>query len=132
MQPFYVEPDIEDVTLRGNFPAAGEEFLGEPCDGYVYRTTFSGSNAAHTLDMIRCFLREQGYEEVPLPQTLDELMAFKLNTRNRQILMFDDNGYCHNPVKILFPSGRWNRKALILEVYNERAEQHLLRFHNKL
>lgn len=133
MQPFYVEPETESgVTLRRNFPQAGEEFLGEPCDGYVYRTLFSGSSAESTLSMIRTFLYEQGYDEIPLPKCMEELMAFKLSTRNRQILMFDDNGYCHNPVKILFPSGTWNRKALILEVYNESAENHLLRFHNKL
>ena len=121
-----------NTTLRENFPAAGEEYMGEPCDGIVYRTTFAGSSLQASFEMIQSFLIEEGYANVPLPCDAVELLEFKLNTRNRQILMFEDNGYCHNPIKILFPRDPRQKKQLTLEVYNERAPHHLLRFHGKL
>jgi hypothetical protein len=82
--------------------------------------------------MIRSFLREEGYGQVPLPKDVAELAYFRLHTRNRQVLLFEDNGYVHNPVKVLFPLDRRKKTALMLCVYREDAEQHLLRFHNKL
>ena len=46
--------------------------------------------------------------------------------------MFEDNGYVHNPVKILFPNDGRKKNTLILQLYNELAPKHLLRFHRKL
>lgn len=133
MTAFYIEPEPDlSTNLRENFPKAGEEYLGEPSDGIVYRTTFAGSSLSHTFEMIRQFLREEGFENIPLPRDADELRCFRLNTRNKQILLFEDNGYAHNPVKILFPRDGRNKKQLILEIYNERADRHLLRFHGKI
>lgn len=119
------------MALREEFPPAGADYLGGESDGCVYRTVFSGSNLEQTFQMVRIFLKEEGYGDVPLPADAEELSLFRLPTRNRQILLFEDNGYVHNPVKILFPNDRRQKRTLILEIYNEQAEGHLLRFHRK-
>jgi hypothetical protein len=120
------------MPIRENFPEEGSDYLGGVSDGKVYRTSFAGGTLEKTYDMIRQFLREEGYKEVPLPADLEELEKFRLPTRNRQILMFEDNGYVHNPVKILFPPDPRQKRTLILEIYHEKAPGHLLRFHRKL
>ncbi len=119
------------MALREEFPPAGSDYLGGESDGYVYRTVFSGSNLEQTYQMVRLFLKEEGYGDIPMPANAEELALFRLPTRNRQILLFEDNGYVHNPVKILFPADRRQKRTLILEIYNEHAERHLLRFHRK-
>jgi len=120
------------MPLRDNFPPAGTEYLGGESDGYEYRTVFSGSKLQATYEMVCQFLQEEGYEDVPLPKDAEELKLFRLPTRNKQILMFEDNGYVHNPIKILFPADRRKRSTLILCVYNEADPQHLLKFHRVL
>lgn len=117
------------MALRASFPPSGSNYLGGHSDGYEYRTIFSGSSLEASFAMIRQFLQEEGYEEVPLPKDAEELKLFRLHTRNRQILLFEDNGYIHNPVKILFPTDRRKRNTLILHLYNEDDPQHLLKFH---
>ncbi|MCB0619242.1 MAG: hypothetical protein KDC32_16675 [Saprospiraceae bacterium] len=120
------------MALREDFPPAGAEYLGGESDGYVYRTVFAGSNLEQSYQMIRQFLQEEGYADLPLPADVEELKKFRLPTRNKQILLFEDNGYVHNPVKILFPVDARQKRTLILEIYNEAAERHLLRFHRRL
>lgn len=122
----------EPLPIRAEFPPAGSEYLGGESDGFVYRTVFAGASLAHSFEMVRLFLQEEGYADVPLPANVEELTCFRIQTRNKQILMFDDNGYIHNPVKILFHKDRRKHKVLILEIYNEASPQHLLRFHRKL
>lgn len=120
------------MALRDDFPAPGSDYLGGESDGWEYRTVFAGSNLTATYAMVRQFLQEEGYEDIPLPNTAEDLALFRLSTRNQQILLFEDNGYVHNPVKILFPIDRRNKRTLILCIYNETEPQHLLKFHNKL
>lgn len=129
----YVEPDASLVksSMRVAFPSDGESYMGGVSDGKVYESTFAGRSLEDTYDMIRTFLQEEGYKDVPLPADVTELHAFQLSTRNRQVLLFEDNGYVHNPVKILFPMDRRKKSTLILKIYNEHADKHLLRFHNK-
>lgn len=117
--------------MRQDFPPEGSDYLGGTSDGLVYRTVFSGGSLKHTFEMVRQFLMDEGYAEIPLPNSVEELAKFKLATRNRQILLFEDNGYVHNPVKILFPTDGRQKKALILEIHNEHAPGHLLRFHRR-
>lgn len=117
------------MALRNQFPPKGSDYLGGSSDGYEYRSVFSGSNLELTYEMIRQFLKEEGYKDIPLPKDVEELKLFKLPTRNRQILMFEDNGYVHNPIKILFPKDGRKKKMLILCIYNEQDEKHLLKFH---
>lgn len=120
------------MALREEFPPAGADYLGGESDGYEYRTTFAGSNLASSYEMVRQFLKEEGYGEIPLPRNVEELNLFRLPTRNRQILMFEDNGYVHNPIKILFPIDRRKKTTLILCIYNEADPEHLLKFHRVL
>jgi len=120
------------MPLRTEFPDLGEEYLGEESDGKVYQITFAGGNLAHSYEMVQQFLKEEGYQDIPIPKDVDELLRFKLKTRNKQILLFEDNGYKHNPVKILFPVDQRKKRTLILKIYNEKAPEHLLRFHNRL
>jgi len=120
------------MALRDNFPPAGSDYLGGESDGYEYRTVFAGSSLELSFSMIRQFLKEEGYGDIPLPRSAEELLLFRLPTRNRQILLFEDNGYVHNPVKILFPLDRRRKNTLILCLYNEAAPDHLLRFHGVL
>ncbi len=120
------------MAMRDNFPPAGSDYLGGESDGYEYRTIFAGSSLERSYDMICQFLKEEGYADVPLPRDAEELKLFRLPTRNRQILMFEDNGYVHNPVKILFPIDRRRRTTLILCLYNEKDPYHLLKFHRVL
>ena len=117
------------MALRTSFPPHGSDYLGGCSDGYEYRTVFGGSSLEASYAMIRQFLQEEGYGEVPLPRDADELRLFRLPTRNRQILLFEDNGYVHNPVKILFPIDRRKKNTLILCLYNEADPEHLLKFH---
>jgi hypothetical protein len=120
------------MALREEFPPAGTDYLGGESDGYEYRTVFAGSSLAATYEMVRLFLKEEGYQDVPLPRDAAELKLFRLPTRNKQILLFEDNGYVHNPIKILFPVDRRKRSTLILCVYNETDPEHLLKFHRVL
>ncbi len=120
------------MALRKNFPPAGSEYMGGESDGYEYRTVFAGSSLSQTYEMLRQFLVEEGYGDVPLPKDAEELRLFRLPTRNKQILLFEDNGYVHNPVKILFPTDRRKRSTLILCLYNEADPRHLVKFHRVL
>ena len=110
----------------------GEEYMGGQSDGFVYRTAFSGSSLADSYNMVRQFLIEEGYSNLPMPKDAAELELFRFNTRNKQVILFEDNGYIHNPIKILFPNDRRKKRTLILEIYNENEENHLLRFHRRL
>lgn len=123
-----IEPHI---PIREAFPSSGEEYLGGKSDGNIYSTVFISKKGEMTYDMIRAFLNDEGYGNIPLPANFDELLKFRIPSRNKQILLFEDNGYTHNPVKILFPKTGKSTKMLILELYNEEAPGHLLRFHRK-
>jgi hypothetical protein len=123
-----IEPHI---PIREIFPAAEEDYLGGKSDGNIYSTVFISKKGESTYDMIRAFLNDEGYRDIPLPLDFDELLKFRIPSRNKQILLFEDNGYTHNPVKILFPKTGKSTKMLILELYNEDSLGHLLRFHRK-
>jgi hypothetical protein len=120
------------MALREDFPEFGSDYLGGESDGYEYRTVFAGARLQQSYDMIRQFLKEEGFADVPLPKDAQELELFRLPTRNKQILLFEDNGYVHNPIKILFPADRRKRSTLILCIYNEQYPDHLLKFHRVL
>lgn len=121
-------PAEPHVPMREQFPLPGSNYLGGASDGWEYRTVFAGAKLAYTYEMVKQFLREEGYGDIPLPETVEELKLFK-RPRGKQLQLFRESGYVHNPVKILFPSDPRQRNALILCVYNEQAPNHLLRFH---
>lgn len=121
------------MPIRDEFPAAGNpSYLGGVCDGWEYRIAFSSGSLQKTYDMLLQFLEEEGYGKVPVPANAEELRLFKIPRRNEQMQLFAENGYVHNPIKILFPHKPLLRNTLELRIYNTEAPQHLLRFHNRL
>ena len=124
-------PAEPHVPIREQFPPPGSDYLGGTSDGWEYRTVFAGAKLAYTYEMVKQFLREEGYSDVPLPETVEELRLFR-RPRGKQLQLFGERGYVHNPVKILFPNDTRQRNVLILCVYNEHESQHLLRFHGVL
>lgn len=119
------------VPIRLHFPEEGSDYLGGKSDGWEYRTVFGGSRLEHSYEMVRTFLQEHGYGDVPIPADAAELKLFR-RQRTPQLQLFPERGYIHNPVKILFHPEPKMRNALILCLYNEQSPQHLLRFHGVL
>jgi len=117
--------------MREQFPPAGSTYMGGQSDGWEYRSVFAGTKLAYTYEMVKQFLQEEGYGDVPIPETAEDLRLFK-RPRGRQLQLFSEHGYSHNPVRILFPHTAQRRNSLILCLYNERAAGHLLRFHGVL
>ncbi len=76
------------MAMRKEFPPINSDYMGGESDGYEYRTVFAGSNLDQSYEMIRLFLIEEGYKDVPLPKDGKDLSLFRLSTRNKQILMF--------------------------------------------
>lgn len=120
------------MGLRNSFPTVAGEYDGGTSDGYCYQSFFTGATLGDALAMIQQFLKEEGYGELPLPKNVEELKMFRHSAKNRQLAMFEDDGYVHNPIKILFPSDPRRKKMLILEIYDENAPNHLLRFHKRM
>ena len=126
------EPQPELRRIRTHFPEAGEAYDGGLSDGYVYRITFAAGRLDRTYELIRVFLKEHGYGSVPIPADTRELRAFRLPPKLRQQLsLFGEDGYVHNPLRILFPREGARRGALLLELYNEAETGHLLKFHGR-
>ena len=121
-----------DDRKRGLGILEGSNYEGGKSDGWQYQVIFAGTNLQATYDMLRDFLAQEGYDSLPLPATTDELLLFRLPTKREQILLFGENGYAHNPVKILFKADEKKPKTLILCIFNEKEPQHLLRFHHKI
>ena len=122
------EPIIPHVPIRTQFPESGSDYLGGTSDGWEYRSTFGGTRLAFTFAMVKQFLEDEGYGDIPLPATVEELRLFR-RPKNAQLQMFNEQGYVHNPIKILFPTNKKVRNALVLCIYNEQVPNHLLRFH---
>ncbi|MEO1626187.1 MAG: hypothetical protein AAFV25_13615 [Bacteroidota bacterium] len=122
------------MALRDNFPEQGSNYMSGTSDGYEYRTTFGGSTLESSYEMLRQFLREEGYANVPVPETVEDLLMFNNPVKNRQIILFQNYGYVHNPIKIFFyegevPKRRRKVKSLTLCIYDEAHPRHLTKFH---
>ena len=117
------------MSLSESFPEKGSSYQGGKSDGWEYRIVFAGGTYDKSLHMISEFLKEEGFDGLPLPQNAKQLKLFRFQ-KHHQIPMFKEKGYIHNPIKILFPAaGTEKRGALILCVYNKNVEGHLLKFH---
>jgi hypothetical protein len=79
--------------------------------------------------MVKAFLQEEGYADIPIPTTAKELRLFKKVIHTAQMSIFREIGYVHNPVKILFHPNEKRSTSLTLCLYNEQINNHLLRFH---
>lgn len=120
------------TVIRHSFPPEGDQREEGKSDGYCFTIIFAAGKMEKSYDLIKSFLREQGYAGVPLPKTTEDLRKFRLPPKLRhQLSLFGENGYVHNPVKILFPIPAGRQGALRLEIYNERSEDHLLLFHRR-
>lgn len=106
--------------------------MGGTSDGLIYTTAFAASSLDATLALIRAFLDEQGYPEVPIPRTGTEMLAFLQPEHGRHPHLFEQPDYAHNPVRLVFPRRDRLRRKLVVEIYNESAPEHLLRFHRRL
>ncbi|MEO0788751.1 MAG: hypothetical protein AAFY36_08820 [Bacteroidota bacterium] len=127
-----VDGSAPSTRLRECFPEAGESFEGGLSDGYRFILDFRSSNPDRCLSMIKVFLAEHGFGELPLPKDYAELKLFRLPRKERrQLHLFADDGYVHNPIKILFPPPKSDWRGLRLEIYNEQADRHLVRFHDR-
>ncbi len=89
------------MSLRTAFPTMPGEHKGGTSDGYCYRTCFSGASLEHSLQMVQQFLIEEGYGDLPLPKNEEELKMFRLPSRNKQLMMFEDNGYTKEEMKLV-------------------------------
>lgn len=117
------------MSIRSNFPSESEDIQGGESDGIVFSTVFAGTTYSNSFQMIVEFLKEEGYDNVPLPKDFNELKLFRSKCLKNQLKLFDDIGYQHFPIKILFPELRkYPRKALLLKIYNEDVDDNLLRF----
>lgn len=124
-----MEPPAEPtVPIRQQFPPKGSTYSGGYSDGWEYRCTFGGSRLENSYAMLRQFLVEEGYGDVPIPEDAAQLKLFR-RPRQAQLQLFAERGYVHNPIKILFSEDKQRRNALILCIYNEKEPRHLLRFH---
>ncbi|MEM9261633.1 MAG: hypothetical protein AAGA62_18475, partial [Bacteroidota bacterium] len=98
-----MSPNMKKIGIRYNFPAAGEKYEGGTSDGYCYQITFSTGKLDNTYALVKAFLQEQGYGQVPVPQNASDLKCFRLPPKLRhQLSLFGEDGYVHNPIKILF------------------------------
>ncbi|MFZ4543358.1 MAG: hypothetical protein ACOYOA_04860 [Saprospiraceae bacterium] len=117
------------MPLRNDFPAAGSDYLGGVSNGWEYKTSFSGSTLEKSFEMIKIFLQEEGFGDIPLPANARELRLFKKIKRNSQLSIFGETGYIHNPIKVLFHPNEKRSTSLTLCVYNDKEVNHLLRFY---
>ncbi len=118
--------------IKEDFPVEGSRYEGGISDGWQYQIKFSGRNLQSSLDMIKSFLEEEGYGALPIPETGADLLHFRFPAKHQQLQLFVDNGYIHNPIKILFDTGEARPKTLTLCIFNEKIPQHLLKFHGKI
>lgn len=119
------------MALRHKFPPFGSTILGGTSDGVVYTTAFAGSTMDATLAMVRAFLDEEGYAGVPIPRDGAEMLAFLQPEQGSHPHLFARPSYAHNPVRLVLPKGDRRRRKLVVELYNEAAPGHLLRFHRR-
>ena len=103
--------------------------MGGTSDGWEYKTSFTGTTLKDSFAMVKKFLEEEGYADVPLPKDVKELLFFKNPASQAQLRLFNERGYFHNPIKIFFPNGRRKENTLVLCIYDEQVEEHLVRFH---
>lgn len=117
------------MAIRIDFPKEGVEYEGGKSNGWEYKLLFAGASYQRTYEMVIAFLEEEGYGDIPLPKNAKELLLFRKKIPKGQLRLFGDNGYVHNPIKIIFPTEAKKRASLLLCLYKDDEPNHLLRFH---
>lgn len=120
------------MPINDEFPEAGIDYMDGSSDGFIYTTQFSGSSLQKSYVLLINFLEEEGFGELPIPKDANELRRFRHSNRKGQIRIFEENGYLHFPIKIIFPQNPKRRNMLILRIFNEQKPDQLLRFHGLL
>lgn len=124
-----VDELVEIKKIRAVFPVAGATHLGGTSDGVRYRTLFGARTLSASYKLLRQFLTEQGYENLIIPADAEELSRFRHPPGNKAIKLFEEYGYQHFPVKIIFHPHMKKEHTLILYLYNEQVDDVLLQFH---
>lgn len=117
------------MAIKALFPPVGSDYQGGTSNGSVYRLTFAAAHLKDSYAMVVEFLKEEGFSDLPLPQTASELERFRYPSSESQLSMFATRGYWHYPVKIMFSEDRRRKNWLILEIFNVETEGQLLRFY---
>jgi len=123
---------IEIKKISAFFPPANSNHQGGISDGRRYRTVFGGNSLEQSYGMLRQFLLEEGYENLPLPNDADELKLFRQPAGKKAMKLFEEYGYVHYPIKIYFHPHLSKEHTLILYIYNQKESQSLLHFHDRL
>ena len=123
---------IEMKKISDFFPPKDSNHLGGISDGLRYRTVFGGTSLEQSYGMLRQFLSEEGYEDLPLPADAAALKLFRHPSRKKAIKLFEEYGYIHYPIKIFFHPHLSKEHTLILYIYNEKTNRSLLNFHDRL
>lgn len=97
--------------VRTNFPVEPDS------DGWVHKTAFQGQTLHEAYDNLKEFLKNQGYQDIPVPKSIEELLLFVKDGSLE---------YKHNPISIHFSAYQENELWLFL--YNENFPNHLLMF----
>ena len=127
-----INESIEIKKISEFFPPKDSNHLGGISDGLRYRTVFGGTSLAQSYGMLRQFLSEEGYEDVPLPADAAALKLFRHPPGKKAIKLFEEYGYIHYPIKIFFHPHLSKEHTLILYIYNKNTSQPLLHFHDRL
>lgn len=125
--------EINDIKkIRVEFPPNKSNHLGGISDGYRYRTVFGGTSLEQSYGMLRLFLEEEGYKNLPMPNGAEELKLFRHPPGRKAMKLFEEYGYVHYPIKIFFHPHLSKEHTLILYIYNEKTNRSLLNFHDRL
>lgn len=123
---------IEIKKISVFFPPENSNHLGGTSDGLRYRTVFGGTSLEQSYGMLRQFLAEEGYEDLPLPTDAAALKLFRHPPVKKAMKLFEEYGYVHYPIKIYFHPLLSKEHTLILYIYNQKVSQSLLHFHDRL
>ncbi len=128
----HIDEPIPIHKIRDSFPSENSHHLGGTSDGRRYRTVFGGTSLEQSYGMLRQFLSEEGYEDLPLPADAAALTLFRHPPGRKAIKLFEEYGYVHYPIKIYFHPHLSKEHTLILYIYHENASDSLLHFHDRL
>ena len=73
------------MSIRLYFPTETDDNQGGVSDGVVFTTVFAGSTYVNTFEMVKEFLKENDFGDLPLPKNFEELKLFRLKCMKNQL-----------------------------------------------